>query len=100
MNVISYPEKLEIVPLGRPPCIEIEVPGSKSITNRALVLAALARRQSACVLSRALRSEDTEMMIGALQSLGFPVHVDWDAAPPTVTLGPHLGPIIPVRAAN
>ena len=36
-----YPDKLEITPLSRPPSATVRVPGSKSITNRALVLAAL-----------------------------------------------------------
>ena len=33
-------DRLEIVPLTKPPCLTVRVPGSKSITNRALVLAA------------------------------------------------------------
>ena len=31
-------DRLEIVPLTKPPCATVRVPGSKSITNRALVL--------------------------------------------------------------
>ena len=38
---MSFPESLEIIPLSRPPSATVRVPGSKSITNRALVLAAL-----------------------------------------------------------
>ena len=49
------------------------LPGSKSLTNRALVLAALAEGPS--VVRRALRSRDTELMAAALRSLGpSPVH--------------------------
>jgi len=48
---------------------EIRPPGSKSITNRALVLAALAKGTS--LLHNALDSEDTRLMIHALQSLGI-----------------------------
>jgi len=53
----------------------VTVPGSKSITNRALVLAALSPR---CALSGALRSEDTEVMIACLRELGWDVREDWD----------------------
>lgn len=50
----------------------VTVPGSKSQTNRALVLAALAAHQGAgaSTVTGALRSRDTDLMIGALQSLG------------------------------
>lgn len=46
----------------------VHVPGSKSITNRALILAALAERPS--TIRGALRSRDTDLMIDALRSLG------------------------------
>jgi 3-phosphoshikimate 1-carboxyvinyltransferase len=49
----------------------VAVPGSKSQTNRALVLAALADGPS--TVSGALRSRDTDLMIGALRTLGFSV---------------------------
>jgi 3-phosphoshikimate 1-carboxyvinyltransferase len=52
------------------------VPGSKSITNRALVLAALAEGES--VLTGALWSEDTQVMTECLQDLGFMVMVSPD----------------------
>ena len=48
-------------------------PGSKSLTNRALICAAFALGQS--VLRGALRSEDTEVMIDALSSIGVGVEV-------------------------
>lgn len=51
----------------------VTVPGSKSQTNRALVLAALAVSQGTSVLSGALRSRDTDLMIAALQTLGVSV---------------------------
>jgi 3-phosphoshikimate 1-carboxyvinyltransferase len=51
----------------------VTVPGSKSLTNRALVLATLATSQGASTISGALRSRDTDLMIGALQSLGVAV---------------------------
>ncbi|MGD0814409.1 MAG: 3-phosphoshikimate 1-carboxyvinyltransferase [Verrucomicrobiota bacterium] len=51
----------------------ITVPGSKSITNRALILAALA--DGAITLRGALWSEDTQVMTAALQKLGFEIAV-------------------------
>ena len=49
----------------------VSLPGSKSLTNRALVLAALADGPS--VVRRALRSRDTLLMAQALTALGAPV---------------------------
>ena len=46
----------------------VHVPGSKSITNRALILAALADGPS--TITGALRSRDTDLMISALRHLG------------------------------
>ena len=43
---MALPELIEIVPLMKPARAEITVPGSKSITNRALILAALANGES------------------------------------------------------
>ncbi|BBX95187.1 3-phosphoshikimate 1-carboxyvinyltransferase [Mycobacterium lacus] len=53
----------------------VTVPGSKSQTNRALVLAALAAAQGegTSTISGALRSRDTDLMIGALNTLGLRV---------------------------
>jgi 3-phosphoshikimate 1-carboxyvinyltransferase len=72
-----YPEQLGIEPLTMPPCATVRVPGSKSITNRALVLAALTAKGFACALRGALRSEDTELMVEGLRGLGFRVLTDW-----------------------
>jgi len=66
----------------------VELPGSKSLTNRALVLAALADGPS--TVHRALRSRDTELMVAALTALGSSVETsgtDW-----RVTPGPLRGP--------
>jgi 3-phosphoshikimate 1-carboxyvinyltransferase len=49
---------------------EVRVPGSKSQTNRALVLAALATPSGTSTVGGALRSRDTDLMIGALRTLG------------------------------
>jgi len=66
----------------RPVDATIELPGSKSITNRALPLAALANEPS--ILRRALRSRDTDLMAGGLRALGVGIDdsgVDWHIAP-------------------
>jgi 3-phosphoshikimate 1-carboxyvinyltransferase len=54
----------------------VRLPGSKSLTNRALVLAALADGPSRIV--RPLRSRDTLLMAGALRALGTKVEDDGD----------------------
>ena len=58
------------------------VPGSKSITNRALLIAALAKGTS--VLHGVLFSDDSRHFMQALYDLGFPIHIDEDAK--TVTI--------------
>ena len=75
---MALPDLIEIVPLTAPVCAEITVPGSKSITNRALVLAALADGET--TLAGALWSEDTQVMAECLQELGFMVNVADDPA--------------------
>jgi 3-phosphoshikimate 1-carboxyvinyltransferase len=65
------PDLIEIVPLDKPVKAEITVPGSKSITNRALILAALADGET--TLRGALWSEDTQVMANCLEKLGFKV---------------------------
>jgi 3-phosphoshikimate 1-carboxyvinyltransferase len=59
---------------GPPPRAVVRVPGSKSLTNRALVTAALADGQS--VLTGALDSEDTRVMSEALRALSIDVAHD------------------------
>src|ERR1700733_12616718 len=59
---------------SRPVDATVTVPGSKSQTNRALVLAALAAATGGVsTISGALRSRDTDLMIGALEALGLRV---------------------------
>lgn len=60
----------------------VTLPGSKSITNRALILAALADGPS--TLTGALRSRDTDLMIAALRALGTGIDGDGD----TLTITP------------
>lgn len=73
---MPLPDLIEIVPLKGPVHAEITVPGSKSITNRALILAALADGET--TLRGALWSEDTEVMTAALRDLGFKIEVEAD----------------------
>ncbi len=75
---MPLPDVIEIVPPARPAPVFVTIPGSKSITNRALVLATLADGRT--TLHGALWSEDTEIMVGALRVLGFAVDVAPDAA--------------------
>ena len=74
---MALPNLIEIVPLGRPVQAEITVPGSKSITNRALILGALGEGET--TLRGALWSEDTQVMVGCLRKLGYVVNVEPDA---------------------
>ena len=57
-----------LTPLG------VSVPGSKSITNRALLLAALAKGES--ILKGALFSDDSKAFIQCLKALGYQVDAD------------------------
>jgi 3-phosphoshikimate 1-carboxyvinyltransferase len=65
---------LTIEPLSAPPDVDIRVPGSKSITNRALVAAALADGVS--TLRGVLFADDTEAMIECLGRLGVRLEID------------------------
>ena len=68
----------------------VSVPGSKSQTNRTLLLAALAaaQGQGSSTVSGALRSRDTDLMIGALQTLGLQV----DGAGSDLTVSGRIAP--------
>ena len=63
--------EIAIEPLQTPPDAVVRVPGSKSITNRALLLAALAEGDS--LLSGVLDSDDSRYMAEALRALGVDV---------------------------
>jgi len=67
-------DEIEIAPIRHPLAATVSVPGSKSITNRALLLAAMASGRS--VIESVLISDDTRRMAAALISLGFAVEVD------------------------
>jgi len=66
----------------------VAVPGSKSMTNRALVLAALA--QTPTTICAPLRSRDTKLMVDGLRALGTSINDrgdDWRVEP-----APFVGP--------
>ena len=65
------PDLIEVVPPSGAKESKVVLPGSKSLTNRALILAALASKP--ITLRGALWSEDTQAMVECLQRLGFPV---------------------------
>lgn len=75
---MALPDLIEIVPPTSLAPVRVTIPGSKSITNRALILAALAEGRT--TLRGALWSEDTEIMVEALRTLGFDVSVEPDPA--------------------
>src|SRR5215207_2510629 len=79
-NVMPLPDLIEIVPPAAPKPVRVTIPGSKSITNRALVLAALAHGET--TLKGALWSEDTEIMVACLRTLGFELDLQQDAGEP------------------
>jgi 3-phosphoshikimate 1-carboxyvinyltransferase len=92
---MTDPDTLPIEPWrGPPPRGSVRVPGSKSLTNRALIVAALADRSS--VLTGALDCEDTRVMVEALRRLGIGVEHDPSAERIDVR---GCGGLIPVSSA-
>jgi 3-phosphoshikimate 1-carboxyvinyltransferase len=65
---------VELIPLKKPVYATVRVPGSKSYTNRALIMAALT--QGPVVLKNPLYSDDTEAMIGCLRTLGLQIETE------------------------
>jgi len=87
--------EIEIIPITHPLAATVTVPGSKSITNRALLLAAMAQGRS--IIESVLISDDTRRMVAGLSILGFAVEVDEAARRITVE---GRGGAIPAPAAN
>jgi len=77
---VVLPDKIEIVPPAGPVDALVTVPGSKSITNRALVLGALGSGKT--TLRGALWSDDTEAMVACLRALEFEIEVASEADEP------------------
>jgi 3-phosphoshikimate 1-carboxyvinyltransferase len=82
------PDPLPVEPVTGPLDAVVRLPGSKSITNRALVCAALAEGRS--VLRGALLSDDTDAMAGVLRALGILLEIDAgeldDPSSPTIVV--------------
>ncbi len=69
----------------------LTIPGSKSVTNRALILAAIADSPSR--LRRPLHSRDTELMIKGLKALGIKIEIlDNESSDIEITPAPLFGP--------
>ena len=88
-------DQIEIRPLLRRLTASIRVPGSKSITNRALLMGAVAQGHS--VIESALVSDDTRYMIDALQHLGYKITLDEQES--RIEMDGQAG-AIPVEAAD
>jgi 3-phosphoshikimate 1-carboxyvinyltransferase len=91
----TFPDELEVRPLAGPVDATVPVPGSKSVTNRALLVAALAAGQS--TVRNALLSDDSYWLLEALRRLGFEVRAD--LASGTATVGGRGGEI-PAESAQ
>lgn len=86
---------MHITPINHPLNATVHVPGSKSLTNRALLIAALAKGITR--ITNALFSDDSSYFARALQALGFDVQLD-AASNEMVVAG--LDGIIPVDRAE
>jgi len=84
-----------ITPISHPLSATVRVPGSKSLTNRALLIASLA--DGTTRLTNALFSDDSRYFAQALQTLGFDVRLDEENREMTVT---GLGGRIPAQKAD
>jgi 3-phosphoshikimate 1-carboxyvinyltransferase len=71
-------DTIAIPALNRPVDATVEIPGSKSLTNRALLVAALAQGDS--LLENALFSEDSEYFAKCVEQLGIPITLNSDLA--------------------
>ena len=65
------PYRAGLTPASKPINAQITIPGSKSATNRALILAAIASTPSR--LRKPLTSRDTDLMVKGLKSLGVKI---------------------------
>jgi 3-phosphoshikimate 1-carboxyvinyltransferase len=96
----SYPPTIAIEPHPGPIVATLRPPGSKSISNRALILAALTSVSRPQRLTGCLRSEDTEVMIDGLRRLGYSVEPDWDSPDSSVTVFRGDKPLVPATSAE
>lgn len=91
----SLPSSLPITSIDHPLHATVRVPGSKSLTNRALLIAALAKGTTC--LQNALFSDDSRYFARALQTLGFDVQLN-EAEHEMIVTG--LGGKIPAKKAE
>jgi len=73
-RIMKYPDPLPLPHMNSPLNAAVELPGSKSLTNRVLLLAALADCTSR--FDNVLIADDTRLMVQALRSLGVSVQCD------------------------
>lgn len=71
---MERPETIRLTARSSPIDATVRLPGSKSLTNRALLLAALANGESH--LHGILFADDSRLMIDALRGLGIPIRID------------------------
>ena len=69
-------DRLTVVPFAKPFRAKLSPPGSKSLTNRALVMAVLA--DGLCTVSNVLIADDTIVMMDNLRKLGFTLNASAD----------------------
>lgn len=86
---------MQIIPIDHPLHATVRVPGSKSLTNRALLIASLASGTTR--LTNALFSDDSCYFANALQTLGFDVQLDEARHEMTIT---GRGGTIPAKQAE
>jgi 3-phosphoshikimate 1-carboxyvinyltransferase len=86
MTLAGVPDPYLVAPLAGPLAATVMMPGSKSATNRALLVAALARGTS--VLRGALAADDTEAMIEVLSGFGVAIEPEGSDADPSLVVVP------------
>lgn len=91
-------KSLTIVPPQKPLVGRVTPPGSKSITNRALLLAALARGTSR--ITGALKSKDTQLMAAALRQMGVVVDEPDETSFVVTSVGRLAAPAEPLMLGN
>ena len=92
---MSRTDPVRLIPVAGPIDADVELPGSKSVTNRAFLIAALAEGRS--TLTRVLESDDTRYMARALRTLGIGMERDLETATASVVGG---GGVVPSAGAS
>lgn len=95
---MSVNDTVTVIPPGRPLLGQVSPPGSKSITNRALLLAALAKGTSR--LDGVLKSDDTRHMSNALRQMGVTVEEPDDTTFVVTSSGRLQAPDAPLFLGN